>query len=185
MTIYQKFSDVRKSDVPPCTPAQVAQPAQVELINCNGPGPQNPPAETCATFATCSGAELETVFFAVRWSTELKDWDRGVQRLDIDRPVEGVSLGRWRTFVTDAARFLAGPFAEQASALGWNALDLFGCDASRPLARLDQAGLIWLLNGKRLVALTAEMAVIQAGTGTRHTYRRQHKPSRVLAWELI
>jgi hypothetical protein len=184
MTVYQKFSDIRKRKVPPCTPAQVAQPAQVELMNCSSPGPQNHKAETCATFATCAGAEPETPFLAVRRSTERKDWHRGIHRLDIDRPVEGVPLGRWQTFVTDAARFLAGPFAERASALGWNALDLFGCDASRPLARLDQAGLIWLLSGKKLVALTAETAVIQTGTGTHHTYRRPHEPSRVLAWEL-
>jgi hypothetical protein len=184
MTIYQKFSDIRKSEVPPCTPAKVAQPAQVELLNCNRPDPQNLPAETCATFATCARSQLETEFFAARRSTDQKDWQRGVQRLDIDRPLEGVPLGRWQTFVTDAARFLVGPFAEQASALGWTALDLFGCDDSRPLSRLDLAGLIWLLNGKRLVALTAETAVIQTGTGTRHTYRRPRHPSRVLAWEL-
>jgi hypothetical protein len=125
------------------------------------------------------------VFFAARRSTERKDWHRGIHRLDIDQPVEGVPLVRWQTFVTDAARFLAGPFAERASALGWTALDLFGCDCSRPLARLDEAGLIWMLNGKRLVALTAETAVIQTGTGTRHTYRRPRQSRRVLAWELI
>ena len=185
MTTYQKFSDIRKSEVPSCTPAQVAQTAQVELLSCNSSGPQNLPAETCATFAICAGAEFETEFFDARRSTERKVWHCGVQRLDIDRPLKGVPLGRWQTFVTDAARFLAGPFAERASALGWTALDLFGCDDSRPLSRLDQAGLIWLLNGERLVALTAETAVIQTGTGTRHTYRRSRQPRRVLAWELI
>ena len=95
-----------------------------------------------------------------------------------------VPYDRWRNFVAAAARFLAGPFAERASALGWTALDLFGCDDSRPLARLDRAGLIWLLNGRKLVALTAEMAVVQTRTGTRQTYRRPREPRRVLAWEL-
>jgi hypothetical protein len=184
MTTYQKFSDTRKSEVPPCNPAQVAQPAQVELFNCNRTVPQNLPAETCATFAICARAEFETEFFAARRSTERKDWHCGVRRLDIDRPLEGVPVGRWQTFVTDAARFLAGPFAERASALGWTALDLFGCDDSRPFARLDKAGLIWLLNGNRLAALTADTAVILTGTGTRHTYRRPSEPSRVLAWEV-
>jgi hypothetical protein len=128
---------------------------------------------------------LQTELSAERDSRDLGAWRRGVRRLDIDWPPEGVPCDRWRTFVAAAARFLAGPFAERASALGWTALDLFGCDDNRPPSRLDQAGLIWLLNGERLVALTAETAVIQTGTGTRHTYRRPRQPRRVLAWELI
>jgi hypothetical protein len=127
---------------------------------------------------------LQTEPSAERDSRDLGAWQRGVCRLNIDRPPEGVPYDRWRNFVAAAARFLAGPFAERASALGWTALDLFGCDDSRPLARLDRAGLIWLLNGRKLVALTAEMAVVQTRTGTRQTYRRPREPRRVLAWEL-
>lgn len=115
---------------------------------------------------------LQNELSGERNSRDLGAWQRGVCRLDIDRPPEGVPCDRWRTFVAAATHFLAGPFAERASALGWTTLDLFGCDDSRPLARLDQAGLIWLLNGQKLVALTAGTAVIQTGTGTRHTYRR-------------
>jgi hypothetical protein len=127
---------------------------------------------------------LETELSAERDSRDLGAWQRGLRRLDICRPPEGVPCDRWRTFVAAAARFLAGPFAERASALGWTALDLFGCDHSRPVARLEGAGLIWLLNGQKLIALTAETAVVRARTGARQTYRRSRKPTQVLAWEL-
>jgi hypothetical protein len=98
-----------------------------------------------------------------RDSRDLRAWQRGVRRLDIDRPPKGVPCDRWRTFVAAAARFLACPFAERASALGWTALDLFGCDDSRPLARLDKAGLIWLLNGNRFAQSFFSTATTRRG----------------------
>jgi hypothetical protein len=46
--------------------------------------------------------------------------------------------------------FLDSPFRAVAQALDWGPDDLFGCDRDRPFARIDQAGLLWLLNGDRL-----------------------------------
>ena len=75
--------------------------------------------------------------------------------------------------------------ARVAAALGWGPLDLFGCDRDRPFARIDQAGLLWLLNDDKLVALSENSAGIETRTGNRHTYRRKpSEPGRVLAWEL-
>jgi hypothetical protein len=54
---------------------------------------------------------LQTELSAERDSRDLGAWRRGVRRLDIDRPPEGVPCDRWRTFVAAAARFLAGPKA--------------------------------------------------------------------------
>src|SRR3984893_7062618 len=48
---------------------------------------------------------LQTELSAERDSRDLGAWQRGVRRLDIDRPLQGVPPGRWQTFVTDAARF--------------------------------------------------------------------------------
>ena len=63
---------------------------------------------------------------------------------------------------------------------------MFGCHRDRPLGRTDQAGLLWLLNGARLMALTENTATIETQTGTRQTFRRKPgDPSRVLAWELV
>jgi hypothetical protein len=83
-------------------------------------------------------------------------------------------------------RFIDGDFAATAAALGWTAIDLFGCDRDRPYARTDQAGLLWLLEGARLVALTENTATIEMPTGARQIWRRRaRKPGRVLPWELV
>ncbi len=113
------------------------------------------------------------------------EWAEGFVRLDPDRPSGDVPPGRWQRFVDDIGRFLDNGFAEQAAALGWGPFDLFGCDRDRPFACIDGAGLLWQLNGDRLVALTVDVAVIETRAGARQTYRRKpSEPGRVLAWEL-
>jgi hypothetical protein len=115
-----------------------------------------------------------------------REWAEGFARLDPVRPPGDVPPHRWLVFVDDVGRFLDGGFAEQAAALGWGPLDLFGADNQRPFARLDQAGLLWLLNGAKLVMLTEGVATIEVGAGVRQTFRRRpSEPGRVLAWELV
>jgi hypothetical protein len=112
-------------------------------------------------------------------------WAEGFAALSTMPAPTGFLPERWQRFVDDAGKFLAGPFAAQAAALGWTALDLFGCDRDKPFARIDQAGLLWLLNGDKLIAMTENTAVIETPTGARQTYRRKPSdPGRVLAWEL-
>jgi len=113
------------------------------------------------------------------------EWAAGFARLDPDAPVADFPSRRWAELVDDIGAFLDGGFAAQAAALGWGALDLFGCDDVRPYARIDLAGLLILLNGGRLVALTTAAAVIETGTGARHTFRRRPQPGAVLIWELV
>ena len=81
--------------------------------------------------------------------------------------------GRWQTFIDDIVRFLGQGWADEAVALGWGAYDLFGCDRERPFARIDHAGLLWLLNGDKLIELDRHKAVIQTRTGVRQTFRRK------------
>ncbi len=71
--------------------------------------------------------------------------------------------------------------------LGWRPLDLFGCDRERPFARIDRAGLLWLLNGRKLVVFTADTATIETLTGAYQTYRRGSIAygEVALAWELV
>jgi hypothetical protein len=113
-------------------------------------------------------------------------WAEGLARLHPDEPPADVPLKRWQTFVDDCARFLDAGWAEKVAVLGWGPLDLFGCDRERPFARVGHAGLLWLLNGDRLVELDGHCAVIERQTGVRQSYRR--KPvlvgEVVLAWEL-
>jgi hypothetical protein len=116
-----------------------------------------------------------------------RGWAEGFARLEPNRPPGDVPLRRWQTFVDDIGLFLDGGWAATASALGWGPGELFGCDRYRPFARLDSAGLLWLLNGDTLVALSSEIAVIERVTGARQTYRR--RPTRdgevSLAWEML
>ena len=114
-----------------------------------------------------------------------REWAEGFARLHPERPPGDVPPKRWQRFVDDVGLFLDSPFCAVAAALGWRPYDLFGCDRDRPYARIDRAGLVWLLHGDRVVALTQEAAVIETHTRARHTYRcKPAEPSRVLAWEL-
>ena len=80
---------------------------------------------------------------------------------------------------------LSGPLGRVAEALGWTARDLFGLHTppvqphpsySR-LSRYDCTGLIWLLQGRPVVALTEATAAIQSSTGAITIYRRHNKPA--------
>jgi hypothetical protein len=115
-----------------------------------------------------------------------RTWVEGFARLHPDRPPGDVPLRRWQAFIDDIGRFLDGSWAEKATALSWGPLDLFGCDRDRPFARIDHAGLLWLLNGDRLVDLDRHEAVIETRTGARQTFRRRPLAvgDVVLAWEL-
>jgi hypothetical protein len=113
-------------------------------------------------------------------------WAEELARLDPANPPGDVPSNRWQRFIDDCGRFLDQGWASRAEALDWAPRDLFGCDRDRPFARLDQMGLLWLLNGRNLIALTAEMAAIETPTGGRQTYRRRFLAVEgvVLAWEL-
>jgi hypothetical protein len=116
----------------------------------------------------------------------LRVWAEGFARLRPDRPPRGVPAQRWLRFVDDTGLFLDSPFCVSAAAFGWGPYDLFGCDRDRPVARINHLGLLWLLDGGRIMALTDNIATIKTSSGSILTYRRRagNEPSRVLAWEL-
>jgi hypothetical protein len=96
-----------------------------------------------------------------------------------------VQADRWEAAVEDGRRFLA-QWGAQADALGWTARDLFGLaspvpDQPRPsywrLSRYDETGLIWLLRGRPVLALTESTATIESPTGAVTVYRRRNKPA--------
>jgi hypothetical protein len=101
------------------------------------------------------------------------------------KPPAMVDVARWQQAVEDGKRFLA-KWGEQAEALRWTSADLFGLHTppERPhpsynrLSRYDATGLIWLLRGQPVVALTADTAAIEKpATGSITTYRRFNKPA--------
>ena len=112
-------------------------------------------------------------------------WAEALGRLDPVCPPCDIPPMRWLRLIDDCARFIDDGWAARAEALGWGPLDLFGCNRDKPFARISQAGLLWLLEGRKLLALTADTAAIATQSGGKLTfYRRQLETGGVLAWEL-
>jgi hypothetical protein len=113
-------------------------------------------------------------------------WAEALARLYPASPPSEIPARRWVQFIDDCGRFLDNGWGSRAEALGWGPFDLFGCDRDRPFARIDRAGLLWLINGSKLVALTTETATIETSTGHRQTFQRRPTEigSIVLAWDL-
>jgi hypothetical protein len=101
-----------------------------------------------------------------------------LDRLERRRP-DHVEAARWHQCLLDAQRFLAA-WGDKAAALGWNSGDLFGLHSplAKPhptysrLSRYDCTGLLWLLRGRRVVALTADTAAIESTSGAIVAYRK-------------
>jgi hypothetical protein len=96
---------------------------------------------------------------------------------------ELVETDRWDQAIRDADSFLA-KWGQQVEALGWTARELFGlhpvpaqpAPTFRRLARYDSTGLIWLLQGRPVIALTETEAAIQS-SGAVVMYRKLRKPA--------
>ena len=97
---------------------------------------------------------------------------------------EHVPVTRWQQCIDDGRAFLA-TWGEQAERLGWIARDLFGLfpvpENPHPtfsrLSRYDHTGLIWLLDGCPVIALTEATAAIQTPSGAITIYRKHNKPA--------
>jgi hypothetical protein len=84
----------------------------------------------------------------------------------------------------DATAFTS-KWGAQTQAFGWTAHELFGLRPvpERPaanysrLSRVDTTGLIWLLRGRPVIALTAAEAVMRCHSGATVTYRKLNKPA--------
>jgi hypothetical protein len=90
-------------------------------------------------------------------------WIEGIAHLDHHRPPTDVLSHRWRQFLGDCNNFLASSelWAERAAALGWDAVTLFGCRRHRPLVHLGGTGLLWAINGGRILELHGGWAVFE------------------------
>jgi hypothetical protein len=88
----------------------------------------------------------------------------------------------WRQAIVDATTFVT-EWGAQAQVFGWTARELFGLHPvpEQPaahyarLARLDNTGLIWLLHGRPVTALTATDAAMRCHSGATLTYCKQNK----------
>ena len=117
----------------------------------------------------------------------LSEWADGVTRFCRMGRLADVPPIRWKLLQQRAVDFCRvwGPTAH---ALGWRALDLFGCHRLKPYYRLDAAGLVWLLTDREVVAMSPDAAALRTPSGARQTYRRRRDPvldqQRVPVWEL-
>lgn len=117
-----------------------------------------------------------------------RGWIDGVASLaDMPTPAK-FSAANWNKVVVDASTFLE-TLAANAHRLGWRDWELFGCHRQAPWHRIQGLGLVPLLQGNTIIALTSTEAAVRTRTGAILTFRR--KPSdplypaeRCLIWEL-
>jgi hypothetical protein len=100
------------------------------------------------------------------------------------RPPDRVPEDRWRQCIEDGRAFMR-QWGDQAQRLRWDSRELFGLievsehpsPSFNRLSRLDRLGLVWALQGREVVALTAEGATIRTATGATLTYYRHGRPA--------
>jgi hypothetical protein len=166
---------------------------QAKVRNNLSTGPlEDQPGQVDRLVSTFSDQEQATGNPIIKNSPVLEDgrcvvrgWMEALAEIDPHRPPADVPLRRWMQLIDDIGRFIDRGFAKKAAALGWTALDLFGCDREKPFARIDRQGLCWLIAGNRLIDLSESGAIIETWTGARLTWHRKlSEPDRVLPWEL-
>ena len=113
-----------------------------------------------AASSSCEISEVSEVGVLNSLNSQLQpdpcaDFHVALRALDARRPDRVEDHGRWRQAVADGETFLAR-WDERALGLGWTVDDLFGLNPLAPLLRYDAMGLLWLLRGRSVVALTSE-----------------------------
>ncbi len=144
-------------------------------------------------FARGSETQLASQGHAPRYShdAELKtssehlpaSWIDGVARLRTMDIPDCFSVERWRYIVDDADAFLK-QWGVAAANLGWSAHDLFGVHPAAPVVRFDAMGLIPLLHGNPVIALTETTATLRGSSGSIQRFSRTHKVRGICLWEI-
>ena len=121
---------------------------------------------------------------AARHQTKEARQSKSPRSYPYERCPDYIDTADWQQAIVDGRRFL-GRWGEQAASLGWTARDLFGLPRipEKPapnyprLSRYDETGLIWLLRGRPVVALSDATAAIEQPTGAVTIYRKNNKPA--------
>ena len=177
------------ADAPAAKPAKVANsaPGLSGFSRFSSPPPVNPDPTTSDSGPIDQGDALNERAAIREFDGGIaRAWAEGLARLDAAHPPADMPPARWLRFIDDAGRF-SRDWGAKAEAMGWGPLEIFGADRRAPFGRLDNAGLVWLLNGRPVLALTEETAVIGCPGGVRQTYRRRPIAGGevVLAWETV
>jgi len=99
------------------------------------------------------------------------EWHAILAELEQRSCPDWLAPDRWEAVLSDAENFLSR-WGAAAHALGWTALDLFGVHPTVPAARFDVMGLIPILHGGEVVALTERAATIRRSSNAVLAYRR-------------
>lgn len=105
----------------------------------------------------------------------------GLERLRIMPMPRVRNAEAWRVAVTDALALACDGWAEQALALGWSAVELFGAVAD-PDGRADDEGLASWLRGRKLSVISDTFALVEAD-GLKSYFNRHDRGGTRLLWE--
>ena len=141
------------------------KPEIVRLLRHKGAGPSGIRRQSPAT---CGGPA---------------EWVSGFAALAAAEPPDGFTQQQWRQLLEDAESFLDG-WASEAIRQGWSVLDAFGVHVRAPAARYDGMGLVPLIGGGKIVALTADRATIRMPSGSELTVLKRPLQDAVPIWTL-
>jgi hypothetical protein len=111
-------------------------------------------------------------------------WYAVLMELKSRDPIEYFPVWWASRVSSDADNFLSR-WGHAAHQLGWTDLDLFGVHPAAPGSRFDIMGLIPLLQGGYVIALTAEAATIRRPSRAILTYRRGDQTGAVLLSKIL
>jgi hypothetical protein len=119
----------------------------------------------------------------MRWRVP-DDWTEGLKRMR-HRPCPiAINPKHW-LLLQDAAMRFVELWGEQAAALGWSALDIFGCHPTHPADRYETMGLVWMIADAEVVAMGAEVANIRNAAGAlQMVWKCPVSHGRILLWDL-
>ena len=113
----------------------------------------------------------------------LAEWHAILAGLKRRGPADWLSHEQWRGLLSDAENFLTR-WGSAAHLLGWTSLDLFGVHPIAPAARFDVMGLIPILNGAEVLALTSQTATMRRASSAVQTYRRPRRGGAIVISQL-
>jgi len=151
---------------------------------------ENPPAPVpTSIFGIDLADELRTPSGSPPTEADRRYWaelaDKLGTELDPLQPRWGTSPRRWYQFVADAKRACSEGWLHRAIAIGWEVIDLFGCNPGCPFGRYDSIGLLLALNSYCIAAVSKDSAIIETPTGARLSSRRcANDASRQFVWSV-
>jgi hypothetical protein len=179
------------SDDPPSMPA-AAVPAQAPASDAQATSADVPPPHADRQMPPKAQAPRSSdaaVFYGdperAAALARVAEWRAGFAKLDRQRPPPLVSHHRWCAFLDDAERFLNSRWALIAASLGtWTSEALFGFNPHRGLIAVAQLGLLWHVEGGKILELSGGDALVERARTPRPYTRRPFHPAVRLPWAL-